>query len=237
MAADDIDRWPGQTQQHYTRLSLRKDPGYDGPCENHTDRELMAGLAEFMRASGLPHDLPLPPVGLPGHLRRKPNPAVMDIIKEAVRYLSALSNGEKKTLWNVHDWIDGALRTAFRAGADAKAEQYLKEMAAQHRISAAEAAKAEEEIFVYFIHSESGGIKIGMAQDIDKRLRGLQTAHPAKLTLMASCLGGQPVEREYHKRFAEHRLHGEWFSPAPEILAEIDRLSSPSHPREIGGGR
>jgi len=31
-------------------------------------------------------------------------------------------------------------------------------------------------------------------------------------------------ERAYHRQFAAHRLHGEWFAPHPDILAEIDRL-------------
>lgn len=27
------------------------------------------------------------------------------------------------------------------------------------------------------------------------------------------------TERRYHRKFAKHRLHGEWFRPAPELVA------------------
>ena len=90
--------------------------------------------------------------------------------------------------------------------------------------------RAEKQKYVYFIRSEPGEIKIGLAIDVEKRLRGLQTSHPYGLTLLAFVKGGQSVEREYHRRFAAHRLHGEWFEPHPDILAEIAHLSA--HPQE-----
>lgn len=77
---------------------------------------------------------------------------------------------------------------------------------------------------LYFIGSESGPIKIGVSVDPAKRLKGLQTGYPEKLSLLAVIRGQAYREPEYHDRFAAHRLHGEWFSPAPEILAEITRL-------------
>lgn len=79
---------------------------------------------------------------------------------------------------------------------------------------------------VYFIQVASGEIKIGNANCANARLRKLQSANPHKLTLLATCAGGEPQEREYHTRFAQHRLVGEWFTPAPDILAEIERLNT-----------
>ena len=86
--------------------------------------------------------------------------------------------------------------------------------------------RARKICYVYFIRSAPGEIKIGKAIDVQKRLNGLQTSHPHRLQLLATTVGGKPAERAYHARFAEHRLHGEWFSPHPDILAEIERLNA-----------
>lgn len=92
------------------------------------------------------------------------------------------------------------------------------------------AKRAKKQKHVYFIRSEPGEIKIGLAIDVQKRLRGLQTSHPYALTLLTAVKGSKEVECAYHKQFAEHRLHGEWFEPHPDILAEIERLNAhPTH--------
>lgn len=78
--------------------------------------------------------------------------------------------------------------------------------------------------YVYFIQSEQGPVKIGISAAVRKRLSTLQSAHPAKLHLRATICAGPSIERAYHRRFAAHRLHGEWFAPHPDILAEIERL-------------
>lgn len=36
------------------------------------------------------------------------------------------------------------------------------------------------------------------------------------------------TERAYHERFMKHHLRGDWFSPHPDILAEIERLNAPT---------
>lgn len=75
---------------------------------------------------------------------------------------------------------------------------------------------------VYFIQGVEGGpIKIGVSFDPDDRLSGLQTASPVRLRIIGLVAGGPSVERKFHERLAEHRLHGEWFSDAPEVLAAI----------------
>lgn len=77
---------------------------------------------------------------------------------------------------------------------------------------------------LYFIQSAAGPIKIGVSNNVAKRLKGLQTSNPHKLTVLAIVRGGALMEFEYHQRFADHRLEGEWFDPHPDILAEIARL-------------
>lgn len=79
---------------------------------------------------------------------------------------------------------------------------------------------------VYFVQTESGPIKIGIAQDVQKRLRGLQVSTPDKLTLLCTAPGGVQAEAKLHRRFASYRLRGEWFAAHPDILAEVERIKS-----------
>ena len=80
--------------------------------------------------------------------------------------------------------------------------------------------------YVYFIQAASGPIKIGVAVNPLTRLSGLQTANHESLHLMAVLVGAYRHEMDYHRQFAGHRLHGEWFAPHPDILAEIERLNA-----------
>ncbi len=77
----------------------------------------------------------------------------------------------------------------------------------------------------YFIGHVGHGIKIGISNSPIERLSILRTGSPVPLRILACAPGGREQERQYHAIFAAHRLHGEWFSPEPEILAEIDRLN------------
>lgn len=71
---------------------------------------------------------------------------------------------------------------------------------------------------VYFIQQGNDGpIKIGYAADVEKRLATLQVGNPTPLNLLGVHKGTMKTEKELHKRFAEHRLSGEWFVPTPEI--------------------
>ena len=106
---------------------------------------------------------------------------------------------------------------------------YLKQLAMLEGGSAPD-YQAPVRSSVYFIGC-SAAIKIGVTVKLEARLATLRSHSPLPLSLMASIEGGSTVEREYHRRFAAHRLHGEWFEPHPDILAEIARLT---HPQEEG---
>ena len=81
---------------------------------------------------------------------------------------------------------------------------------------------------VYFIGPEVGPVKIGYTTNLPSRLKRLQSGSPVRLSVLAAALEQEMIqERIYHFRFAEHRLHGEWFARCPEIEAEIARLTSP----------
>ncbi len=76
--------------------------------------------------------------------------------------------------------------------------------------------------YVYFIQVGTGGpIKIGFSQDPTQRLASIQHHHPTELRLLAIMSGGLAEELELHRRFAPHRLRGEWFAPAHELVAFV----------------
>jgi hypothetical protein len=77
---------------------------------------------------------------------------------------------------------------------------------------------------VYFIQAASGPIKIGVADNPVKRLHSMQSCNHEPLTMLCARPGGRVTEYEYHDRFSAHRIRGEWFNPAPEILEEIERI-------------
>jgi hypothetical protein len=76
--------------------------------------------------------------------------------------------------------------------------------------------------YVYVLRAPDGTSKIGIAGDPAQRLRELQTGSPVILRLVGTIPGGLALERLLHRRFAAHRLHGEFFSPA--IADELDAL-------------
>lgn len=80
--------------------------------------------------------------------------------------------------------------------------------------------------FIYFVGSEAGPIKIGIATNVQSRLAALQTGSPVRLSLLASVEGDLSREYLYHSIFHKHRLHGEWFEPAQPILDEIAAIGA-----------
>ncbi len=84
---------------------------------------------------------------------------------------------------------------------------------------------------VYVMQAGEGGpVKIGTTTNIKRRLALIQNAQAVKVTLVRLMEGGPDEERALHRRFAEFRLHGEWFSPEDEILTGDLGLPNASHP-------
>lgn len=134
--------------------------------------------------------------------------------------------GRRSGIWCAA-WYDPQAKTvrykSLATRDEQEAEQRLLAMVAGqvtvHRLPPAQAPT-----LVYFIRGDVGGIKIGASHDPQGRLVDFQRCSPIPIALVATAPGGYDLEREYHKRFAAHRLHGEWFAPHPDILAEIERL-------------
>lgn len=75
--------------------------------------------------------------------------------------------------------------------------------------------------YVYFI-SDSQFVKIGSAADPFKRLVGIQTGNPRKVTLLYTlpCKtrdDASQLENELHQLYENYRLKGEWFDILPKI--------------------
>lgn len=77
---------------------------------------------------------------------------------------------------------------------------------------------------VYFISDEQGYIKIGVARNVDSRLKSLQTASRQELTLVGAVEGSYKDERRYHQMFADLRVRGEWFRPDVRLTNFIKGL-------------
>lgn len=76
--------------------------------------------------------------------------------------------------------------------------------------------------WVYFVEAVGvGRIKIGVTTNLSERLRDLSNSSPVRLRLLGVVRGDRRFESILHAKFARHRLHGEWFSSAPDILTYI----------------
>ncbi len=76
------------------------------------------------------------------------------------------------------------------------------------------------QILTYFIQAyPSGLIKIGITTNIDQRFSGLTSGCSEKLQILGLFSGDR--EREFHKKFAAHHAHHEWFFPGEPILSFI----------------
>ncbi len=78
----------------------------------------------------------------------------------------------------------------------------------------------KEKGFVYFILVDDR-IKIGYSTDVEKRVATLQTASGSRFETVTYRKGGRAMEARYHRRWADQRLSGEWFTATPELLAEM----------------
>lgn len=94
-------------------------------------------------------------------------------------------------------------------------------------------AKSKQSVyFVYFIsNADSQAIKIGIAKNVERRLKSLQTASPAKLQVLKALQvnglkAAQKLERALHQQFRHLRLSGEWFRADSELVKYINEYFS-----------
>lgn len=86
--------------------------------------------------------------------------------------------------------------------------------------------------YVYFVQAKTMRlIKIGIAACYNSRLSNLQTGSPDILELLGLIRHDEPkqLEARLHVEFGDHRAHGEWFNPAPRLLAYIAKHAISRH--------
>lgn len=73
-------------------------------------------------------------------------------------------------------------------------------------------------------------VKIGVARDVESRLRGIQNGNPAKLEVLWRTPGSYELEKKLHRKFRPFRVQGEWFDfkqsdPVACVAAMVAHLS------------
>lgn len=85
-------------------------------------------------------------------------------------------------------------------------------------------AVSREGSHVYFVRClRTRRIRIGWARYPEKQFRALRLASPTGLELLGAWPGSKEDAARMIERFEEHRHHGEWFRPSPELAACADR--------------
>jgi hypothetical protein len=81
----------------------------------------------------------------------------------------------------------------------------------------------EHDGYVYFVRCPLNGyIKIGYSWgDPESRFQMIWIHSPVPVERYAVMVGDETLEFKLHSRFDEHRDHGEWFKPSPELDAFI----------------
>lgn len=74
---------------------------------------------------------------------------------------------------------------------------------------------------IYFI-TDGKFVKIGISNDVNQRLKALQTANPRQLELLYSIKGDSLLEESLHGIFTNSRVKGEWFELDESIYSFIN---------------
>ena len=95
---------------------------------------------------------------------------------------------------------------------------------------------------IYFIEAVgTDRVKIGSARNVVDEFDKLRRDAPVELKILKVIDGGRHEEKTLHERFAEHRVHFEWFELEP-LRSFIERLPTeelrrPWSTKEIREGR
>jgi hypothetical protein len=151
---------------------------------------------------------------------------------------------KRGNLWSIRYYVGGRRieeSTGTRNRADAARLLKLREAAAvtgsederrvvvEDRIQRFWAARASESedipTFVYIAQCGEA-VKIGVAVDVGKRIRGLQTAAADPIRVLRAIRHSfrrvaRSNEAGLHRRFAKSRVRGEWFTATAELLVAI----------------
>jgi hypothetical protein len=80
---------------------------------------------------------------------------------------------------------------------------------------------------VYFLKAQ-GLIKIGYSANVMRRVESVLSPFAEGGEVLGIIPGDRALEAFMHQKFAAFRTHGEWFTPAEDILRFIAMLDAPS---------
>lgn len=75
--------------------------------------------------------------------------------------------------------------------------------------------------YVIIEEDDTSALKIGHAFNPVERIASLQTGNPRKINILLTLAGGEILENEIHKKFANFRIirgGEEWFRNIPELI-------------------
>lgn len=77
--------------------------------------------------------------------------------------------------------------------------------------------------FIYFLRADNGLYKIGKTKVLDRRIKQLGIKLPYKLELIHAVGTDEMhyIEKDYHRRYAQKRIRGEWFALTDEDIVQI----------------
>lgn len=79
---------------------------------------------------------------------------------------------------------------------------------------------------LYAIFDGLAAVKVGIADNAERRLRNLQVANHRPLKLFASCPSTARIEAYFHAKLEPWRIRGEWFSAQSHVLAVVSLIAS-----------
>src|SRR5947209_14970845 len=81
---------------------------------------------------------------------------------------------------------------------------------------------------IYFVRLNTGYIRIGTTEDVDRRINALQSRYGKPVKLLATRPGGPDEERAIRERFAHLRLgRTEQFRPGAELMEDFLGIPPP----------
>jgi hypothetical protein len=103
--------------------------------------------------------------------------------------------------------------------------------AAARRALAVHGLPAGPPILLYFIQTASGPIKIGITDNLARRLDQVTRVAFEDVKLLAVFRGSRDLEKRLHNSLARHRLKNDWFSPHEHVMRALSDLQDQSDRR------
>lgn len=94
------------------------------------------------------------------------------------------------------------------------------------RVSLAKERRKSDQMYI-IRESGTSYVKVGISNDVERRLRTLQTANPHKLQLLYTFQASPGIIKSYEKKIhkelkkMDRHVHGEWFFIHPGELEDV----------------